>query len=310
MTSAAPGFPGRIHQSPTVPTILWDLLKPCNFSCDYCYSERITLRPRHSTGRGVAETLAAFAGQLPGWNVNLSGGEPLIHPDSVDIMAGLAGAGHRVGLYTNLSMSAKLADLCARVDPAGVEFINAGVHAMQRAAADPRLEVFARDFALVKGAGFPIHASYIIHPENLHRVRDDLRRLRERGVDLRVQVFRGMWQGATYPAAFTASQLALVEQWEAGLDRGRDVRLDYTADGTSCVAGMVYLEMDPNGDCWRCGSYRSMRRQPLGNLFDGTLRVRTGPQRCTMWACLSCRQGHAFALSGLRDLAGGHQGGG
>lgn len=303
MVSDTTGFAGRIHQSPTVPTILWDLLKPCNFSCDYCYSERLTLRPRQRADRSLHDMLDAFAAHLPGWNVNISGGEPLIHRDCVDIVAGLVRRGHRVGLYTNLSMSSKLVDLCERVDPVGMEFINAGVHAMQRVDKDPELETFAHDFNYVKAAGFPIHASYIIHPENLHRVRNDVLRLRGDGVDLRIQVFRGMWRGATYPAAFSDEQLAFVRQWEASLDRGRVVRLDYTADGASCLAGMVYLEMDPNGDCWRCGSYRSMRRQPLGNLFDGTLRVRPGSTRCTMWACLSCRQGHAFTLNGLRDLA-------
>jgi MoaA/NifB/PqqE/SkfB family radical SAM enzyme len=293
-------FDGRIHHPPSHATVLWDLLKPCNFSCSYCYSERLTIRPR-SSKCSVETQLGAFADELRGWNVNLSGGEPMLHPNFLAIASGLVEQGNRLGLYTNLSRSQTTEAFIGSVDPAGVEFVNAGVHAQHRHD-DPDLGLFARDFMLLANAGFAVHASYIIHPENVHRVRDDIDRLRDRGVRIRIQVFRGVFEGATYPAAFTAEELAFVAQWEAGLDRGRDVRVDFTGQGGSCLAGSVYMEMDPNGDCWRCGSYRSMRREAMGNLFERTLHINRGPERCRLWACLSCRQGHAFHLDGLSDL--------
>lgn len=302
---AAKNFGGRIHHPPSNSTVLWDMLSPCNFGCSYCYSERLTIRPRQSKNDTVARLLDAFAEQLPGWNLNLSGGEPMLHRDFVQIVSGLVAQGNRVGLYTNLSRSVVISRFVDKVDPAGVEFINAGVHAEQRKDRDPELRVFASDFTRLLEAGFPIHGSYIIHPENMHRVRDDVDRLSNLGVRIRIQVFRGVWNGATYPAAFTDEEIALVAAWEANLDRGRDVRVDYTGQGGSCIAGSVYMEMDPNGDCWRCGSYRSMRREPLGNLFERTLKVNSGAERCRMWACLSCRQGHAFHLDGLSDLFNG-----
>lgn len=293
-------FTGRMHHSPANPTALWDLLEPCNFSCSYCYSERLTVRPRRSAS-AVESQLAAFAERLPQWNVNLSGGEPMIHPHFLEIASGLAAQGNRIGLYTNLSRSATAAAFARTVPPTGVEFINAAVHAHHRPA-DADLSQFARDARMLLDAGFPVHASYIIHPQNVHRVRDDLERLRRWGVQTRVQVFRGIFDGATYPAAFDSVELDLASEWEADLHRGRAVRNDFTGQGGSCRAGAVYMEIDPNGDCWRCGAYRSMRREPLGNLFDGSLQVNGGPERCRLWACLSCRQGHAFHLDGLADL--------
>lgn len=300
--TSARHFDGRNHHPPANPTVLWDMLRPCNFSCSYCYSERLTIRPAMRRGTVATGQLEAFAEHLDGWNVNLSGGEPMFHPDFVALAAGLSRQGNHVGLYTNLSRSSIVERFADSVDPNGVDFINAGVHAQQRVETDPELRAFTRDFQLLERAGFPIHASYILHPENLHRVRADLARLEGLGVRIRIQVFRGVFEGATYPTAFSEDELALVSAWEAELDRGRDVRIDFTGQGSSCMAGVVYMEMDPNGDCWRCGSYRSMRREALGNLFDGTLAVNLGPERCRIWACLSCRQGHAFSLDGLRDL--------
>jgi MoaA/NifB/PqqE/SkfB family radical SAM enzyme len=297
-----PSFRGRNHHPPTRPTILWDMLAPCNFSCDYCYSERLTVRRPRLRDQSVLRQLAAFAERLPGWNVNLSGGEPLLHPDVVALAAGLSRQGNRIGLYTNLSRSATAAQFTRSVDPSGVEFINAGVHAVQRRAEDPELRMFAQDFSMLERAGFPIHASYILHPENIHRARADVERLHDLAIRVRIQVFRGVLDGVTYPAGFSDEQLAFVAAWEADLDRGRDVRTDATGQGGNCMAGAVYLEMDPDGSCWRCASYRSMRREPLGNLFEGSLAVNEGPERCRVFACLSCRQGHAFSLGGLRDL--------
>lgn len=302
MTEPEPSrrFSGRNHHPPSNSTILWDMLSPCNFACSYCYSERLTVRPRKV--RSAAELqLAAFAEHLPRWNVNLSGGEPMLHPDFLTLASGLGRQGNRVGLYTNLSRSTVVDRFADMVDPAGIEFINAGVHAQERVD-DPELRLFVRDFLKLERAGFSIHASYIIHPENQQRVQQDVDRLADLGVRVRIQVFRGVFNGATYPAAFSNDELALVAAWEADLDRGSEVRADFTGQGGSCMAGAVFMEMDPNGDCWRCGSYRSMRRESLGNLFDGTLAVIDGPERCRIWACLSCRQGHAFSLEGLRSL--------
>lgn len=296
-------FEGRIHHPPmSNATVLWDLLRACNFGCSYCYSERLTLRPREDRSRSVSERLAAFADLLPGWNVNLSGGEPMLDRDFVQIAGGLSAQGNRVGLYTNLSQTGRVKEFCEAVDPAGIEFVNAAVHAEQRRATDPELRQFAEDFTRMRDAGFPIHASYIIHPENMHRVVEDIDRLEDLAVQVRIQVFRGVYNGATYPAAFSQEDIDLISPWEAGLDRGREVRMDFTGQGGSCMAGAIFLEMDSNGDCWRCGSYRSMRREPLGNLFERTLSLNPAPERCRMWACLSCRQGHAFHLDGLRDL--------
>lgn len=233
-------FTGRIHHPPSNSTVLWDMLSPCNFSCSYCYSDRLTIRPRKQKGTEADHQLAAFAEHLPGWNVNLSGGEPMLHPDLVELMAGLGNQGNRVGLYSNLSRSNVVERLADGVDPRGVEFINAGIHAQQRVDTDPELRTFARDFTRLADAGFPIHASYIIHPENLHRVDDDIERLVDLGIRVRIQVFRGVWQGASYPAAFTPEELEFVAAWEADLDRGRDVRMDFTGQGGSCMAGAIY----------------------------------------------------------------------
>jgi Radical SAM superfamily len=81
--------------------ISWNVNTACNYRCTYC-----TQRFKEDRGRWSRDTprfLEAFA-RLPGrWEIKLSGGEPFVHPTLNDLVAGLAGLGHRVSIVTNFS---------------------------------------------------------------------------------------------------------------------------------------------------------------------------------------------------------------
>jgi MoaA/NifB/PqqE/SkfB family radical SAM enzyme len=96
-------------------SLLWALRSPCNLGCRYCYFGTIeehretppdqvgVLSHLARTDLDVAD-IAAFAQTLPGSRVErifLAGGEPLIWPPIMDLVAAIKDAGVQVVLCTN-----------------------------------------------------------------------------------------------------------------------------------------------------------------------------------------------------------------
>ncbi len=101
-----------------VPHVLLDILRGCNARCRACYN---TEEPRV---KPLAEVMAEFAFARSQRNldcVTLLGGEPLLHPELLDIVRALRTHGVRVALFTNaLGLDlARARDLKA----AGVELV-------------------------------------------------------------------------------------------------------------------------------------------------------------------------------------------
>ncbi|SBT40773.1 radical SAM protein [Micromonospora narathiwatensis] len=96
-------------------SLLWALRSPCNLGCRYCYFGTIEEhREAMPAQPGVLShlarndldlaTIAAFVQTLPASRVErifLAGGEPLIWPPIMDVVAGIRAAGVQVVLCTN-----------------------------------------------------------------------------------------------------------------------------------------------------------------------------------------------------------------
>jgi MoaA/NifB/PqqE/SkfB family radical SAM enzyme len=290
-----------IHHDPSQPTVLWDVLPPCNYRCTYCYSELLWNRAPVGRRPALPALVDAFRSWLPGWVVNFSGGEPFLWRDLPEFAGELART-HRIGIYTNLSVDAAVRRFVERVDPAQVMFVDCGFHVLERLRFDPDFSRFIKLYRWVRAAGFPIRATYIAHPDNQHRLAADVASLAAAEVRVNVRVLRGVYQGRSYPESFSPEFIELLARYECVPQRGEAVRSQMTGSGGLCRAGMVFLELAPNGDAFRCGTDRSMGRDCLGNLFAGTLRVDRAPTLCRSRVCLSCRQGMGLAIGGLRPL--------
>jgi len=86
------------------PTLALELTRRCNRRCGYCYGE--PLRPHDSdpTELPTAELLELLARLLPAGGfgqVQISGGEPLLRPDALEVMAWLRRQGLSVSLLSD-----------------------------------------------------------------------------------------------------------------------------------------------------------------------------------------------------------------
>jgi pyrroloquinoline quinone biosynthesis protein E len=177
--------------------LLAELTYACPLHCPYCsnplnlgdYSDELTTRQWRQV---IAE--AAELGVL---QLHLSGGEPLLRRDLVDLVQ--FASGH--GLYTNLVTSA--AGLSTRraeqLRAAGLDHVQISIQADEQARSDriAGLPSFDRKLAaarLVKKLGWPLTLNVVLHRHNIHRIGRILDLAAELGAD-RVELANTQYYG-------------------------------------------------------------------------------------------------------------------
>ena len=98
ITNPTPITPTR---GPKGPVVIWNLIRRCNLSCLHCYSistdKEFAGELSHDEVLTVMQDLKAYGVPV----LILSGGEPLLRPDILDIGRKAKDMGFYVGLSTN-----------------------------------------------------------------------------------------------------------------------------------------------------------------------------------------------------------------
>lgn len=250
----------------------WNMNTTCNYRCSYCTQRFVDDRGRWA--RDLPRFIEAFAA-LPGdWEIKLSGGEPFRHPDFLATVRALVAKQRRVSVVTNLA--SPLDELLAYVDTTrprpGV--FSASLH----------LEYAEPDAFLAKARAVQAHhagafvVTCVATRANLPRLADLRERYEGAGVAFRVQPEKQDRDVIDYDATERAVLVTL------GGHNGTGAVAPSFA-GQACWAGARYFIVDHVGDAYRCYPARRQRREHLGNLLDGTFRLRLDPAPCRYAYC-------------------------
>jgi MoaA/NifB/PqqE/SkfB family radical SAM enzyme len=255
--------------------VSWNMNTTCNYRCSYC-TQRF-LDDRKQWSKDVPAFVAAFLA-LPGdWEIKLSGGEPFSHPRFEELVTALAAGGRRVSVVTNLSASedALLRFVDATRPRPGV--LSASLH-LEYVDADAFADKLARLAEPHRAHGGRVVATTVATRARLPELPALVARFAEKGLTLRVQPEKQDRDVIAYTEAERDALLALGGHNGTGwvepsfLDR-------------PCWAGARYLIVDHRGEAWRCYPARRQRTERLGNLLDGTLRLRTDAAPCLYRYC-------------------------
>jgi pyrroloquinoline quinone biosynthesis protein E len=254
--------------------LLAELTYRCPLACPYCsnplnmagYQDELTT----DEWRRVL-TEAADLGVL---QCHLSGGEPLLRRDLVEIAA----VAHDLGLYTNLVTSA-LGLSRARAEQlraAGLDHVQISIQADEPAVSDriaglPSFQRKIEAMRVVKELGWPLTMNVVLHRHNIDRVADVLGLAEEMGAD-RVELANTQYYGWAWRnrAALLPSR-AQLEAAEvvvrAARERLRD-RMEviyvisdyYSRYPKPCMGGWAsrQLTVTPNGDVLPCPAAQSL----------------------------------------------------
>ena len=260
--------------------ISWNMNTNCNFRCSYCTQRFMDDRGRWAMD--IPHFLEAFA-RLPGpWEIKLSGGEPFIHPNLVELVIGLSKMGIRVSLVTNLSTteSGLQAFLAAAGENLGV--FSASLHLEYvREGGRQTLDDFIDRCRLVR-AHLPAMGSLCVTcvatRTNLPRLPGLRDRFKAEGIAFKIQPEKQDREVIAYTPEERAQILGL-----GGHNLTGEIAHDF--QGESCWAGSRYFILDDRGNAYRCYPARRRRESFLGNLLDGGFQLGTIATLCPYPYC-------------------------
>ena len=256
----------------------WHITHRCNLRCVHCYQEDYTASMPRAELFSALEDYAsflekhAFLGQI-----NLTGGEPLLHPDFADLAKTVRAKGIALGVMTNGTVvTEERAELLAHLTPVFVQVSLDGpekTHDAIRGKGAFDRALLGID--ILKRHGLPVHVSFTAQRDNYRKLGQLARVCRRHHVDK-------LWfDRVVIPQEEDTEGLSLSPEQAAELFRtaGRLNR-------RGLVSGDRALQFQtcPNGRCYHCGaggnllilladgSVMPCRRLPfvIGNLRDAS----------------------------------------
>lgn len=255
----------------------WHLTNRCNYFCEYCHPQiRRVLNLRDLNERPPAEYAQAFGRLAECCHILMSGGEPFMFPDFIDLCR-LLTRKHFISINTNLAHD-DVRLFFDTIVPDRVVGILAAIHVEERERLGLDLRDFADKYIHGRANHFTVTAAYVLFPPLLSRAETDIRQLRDMGVDrISGKVFKGVYENRRYPESYTDSERAIVRLL-AGEYTMTESYLsgEMSFIGQHCSAGVEGIKVNVTGEIQRCASVR----EPLGNLFDSDFQLHHAPYPC------------------------------
>jgi len=271
--------------------LLAELTYRCPLACAYC-SNPLELAA-YDDEMSTAEWQRVFteAAEMGVLQCHLSGGEPLLRRDLVDLVRTAA----ELGMYTNLVTSAigLSRSRAEGLKEAGLDHVQVSVQADEPATSDriagiPSFERKLKAAAVVKDLGWPLTVNVVLHRQNIDRVAEIIALVEELDADrielANTQYYGWAWRNRTALLP-SREQLAGAEEIvRAARERltGRmevvHVLPDYYSEYPKpCMGGWAarQLTVAPNGDALPCPAAQtlplpraSVREYSLEKIWD------------------------------------------
>lgn len=174
----------RFYNNRYIRAAHWSVTGRCNYRCKHCYMSA----PDAKYGELSHEQIMDMVRQIIDcgiFQVSLTGGEPLVRGDFLDIVDGLLAGGVTITtIYSNGRLVTE--DLLRALEERGIRpefnmsYDGVGWHDWLRGMTDAEKYV-CRAFQLCKEHGFPTGAEMCIHWQNRHTLRETVKRLGELG---------------------------------------------------------------------------------------------------------------------------------
>lgn len=309
--------------------IAWETTRACNLACRHCRAEAVLEPPQgelsFEEGRHLLDQAAAWP---PPPMIILSGGEPLMRPDILE----LAAYGHRLGLRMLLSTNGSLVDgeTARRMKTAGVARVSLSLDGPDAAGHDAfrgqegSFAGLERGAAHLLAAGLPFQINSTLTADNLHQAEALTEQAVRLGavahhIFLLVPVGRAVGLETPLSAEEYEKALRALKEREASLPLefkatcapqyqrlAREMGLASPGrhgQGRGCLAGQGFVFISSEGEVRGCGyldlEAGHIRRAPLREIYEtsplfvslrdrGSYHGKCG--RCEYWnICGGCR---------------------
>ncbi|MBV9023749.1 MAG: pyrroloquinoline quinone biosynthesis protein PqqE [Streptomycetaceae bacterium] len=274
-TEAPPASRGDALRAAAQPVgLLAELTYRCPLSCPYC-SNPVTLGDYHDELTTAQwQRVLAEAQELGVLQLHLSGGEPLLRRDLVELVAGA----RELGFYTNLITSALGLSRrrAEQLRAAGLDHVQISIQADEPALSDriagtPSFQRKIEAAHIVKELGWPLTVNVVLHRRNIDRVAAVLDLAEELAADFielaNTQYYGWAWRnhGALLPNRTQLERAEAVVRAARERLKGRMEIVYVLPDYYSrypkpCMGGWgkQQLTVTPNGDVLPCPAAHSL----------------------------------------------------
>ena len=241
--------------------VLWFINDICNYRCSYCFA----CRSSRAKVNNYRLHLKAIEKHIPkNWRFNISGGgEPFVHPDFFQIISGLARAGRRTGITTNLSSS--LNDLLKffKITENKLDFFIASLH-LEFITADSFLEKL-----IIIREKTPFFKNFITVsvalPDKLSELAAISKRYNKHGIKLLLQ----RWQVGRKFFQYTKLQDEIIKKNNYLIYKSvKNKSKNYFNKDRGCDSGFKSVLLSPNGSIFRCVPLAHKKTGYLGSIFQ------------------------------------------
>ena len=183
--SITPNQEYKRYSSPYVRTAHWSITGKCNYKCRHCYLSSPDVNSHELSHEDIMKIINELE-DCGIMNVTLTGGEPLIRSDFLDIVDALRERNIRIHqIYSNGSLVNKrlLTELDNRnIHPEfSMSFDGVGCHDWLRGITGAE-RLVDNAFALCRDMGFKTSCEMTLHRGNMHTIRDSINHLAGLGV--------------------------------------------------------------------------------------------------------------------------------
>ena len=269
------------------------LYNTCNFNCAYCsfvtsgtvknIADLAPFRDKAYIDR-VFDFFEANSTPTQKWILHLSGGEPLLMPNSDYFSRKFIAAGHKIGFNTNLTVPIESNGWADANPPEAVDAMLVSLH---QEAVD-QLDTIHKRVAWLRKEGYPVAVRMVGQPQFFPMFDD----LEQRFKDIDVTFGVNPMYSPNYPAKYDdAERKTLLNHMKVHYEA---VRLDGGLDVSdrTCNAGRkiicVALGNSGGGDVFPCSNTANLKNR-LGNIFDDDVKLFSAPTKCLRDdQCCSC----------------------
>jgi heme d1 biosynthesis radical SAM protein NirJ len=178
--------PLTTRRSPPGPVVIWNLIRRCNLTCKHCYSISADIDFK---GELTTAEVYAVMDDLKDFGVPaliLSGGEPLLRPDILDIALRARAMGFYVGLSSNGTLITR--DNIGDIAAVGFDYVGISIDGMRDTHDRFRRKQGAFDASLAgirlcRERGIKVGLRFTMTEDNAAELPDMLRLMKQEGVN-------------------------------------------------------------------------------------------------------------------------------
>ncbi len=307
---------------------IWNLNRACNFRCSYCYNPLNERKDYSMVGdKDINKIINGFNKTGKKWLICMSGGEPFLHPNFVELCRRLTKK-HHISINTNLSLN--IDEFCKKIDPKKVEFIHCALHLAER----KKLNLvgdFIKKIKELEKSGFNVYVTQVMTPEAIKNFRKIFNFFLKEGIIIMPKIMRGVYRLRKYPFGYTKKQKAIINHYIyiiKKLDKKSKIKKEHidpsfldkkfmfnyvSWKGKTCLAGKSCFLIKQDGSGYRCPDINSY----LGNIYKNSFVPLKNSIKCNSELCTCIFLGYLFAegkpkiannqrkfLKSLRDFLG------